>query len=203
MIELSEIQADALVEIFNIGAGQAAAGLSEIVGDEVKLSVPRIAFYDRNAVTAGVLALAGERLGSVRQTFSGRFRIDAALLFSEDNALEIVREMIGSQVSVDDLVDFEQEAMCELGNIILNACIASIADLLQIELDSTLPHYLVDKSSTIITDLVADHGQPVVLVLHIDLTIERRETNGCLVFLLSSSSLHELLAAIDRFIERI
>ena len=203
MIELSELQTDALVEIFNIGAGQAAAGLSEIVGDEVKLSVPRIAFYAREDITAGVLALAGDRLGSVRQTFTGRFRIDAALLFSEDNALEIVREMIGSQVSVDDLVDFEQEAMCELGNIILNACIASIADLLQVELDSTLPHYLVDTSSTIITELVADQGQPVVLVLHIDLTIERRETNGCLVFLLSSSSLTDLLAAIDRFIERI
>lgn len=203
MIQLSDLQNDALIEIFNIGAGQAAASLSEIVGDEVKLSVPRVAFYARNAITADMLMLEGERLGSVRQTFSGPFRIDAALLFSEENALEVVREMIGSQVSVDDLVDFEQEAMCELGNIILNACVASIGDMLQIQLDSTLPTYLVDMSTAIIDDLVADQGQPVVLVLHIDLTIERRETNGCLVFLLSSSSLNDLLQAVDRFIARI
>ena len=43
----------------------------------------------------------------------------------------------------------------------------------------------------------------MVLVLHIDLTIEKRETDGCLVFLLSSASFHELIAAIDRFLGRI
>jgi len=40
-------------------------------------------------------------------------------------------------------------------------------------------------------------------VLHIDLTIEKRETHGALVFLLSSASFHDLIAAVDRFLARI
>lgn len=203
MIALTDLQTDALAEVFNVGAGQAAASLSEIVGDEVLLSVPRIAFYPRNALNANVLALQGDRIGAVRQDFSGPFSINASLLFTEDKALEIVREMIGSQVSVDDLVDFEHEAMCELGNIILNACMSAVANMLDIELDSTLPEYSVDHMDTVINELTGDLGQPVVLVLHIDLTIEKRETDGCLVFLLSSASFHELIAAIDRFLGRI
>ena len=42
-----------------------------------------------------------------------------------------------------------------------------------------------------------------MLVLHIDLAIEKRLSQGYLVFLLSSSSLQKLLAHIDRFISRI
>ncbi|MDB5848787.1 MAG: chemotaxis protein CheC [Rhodoferax sp.] len=202
-MKLSELQLDALTEVFNLGAGQAAASLSEIVGDEVKLSVPRIQFYDRADVNADTLALGGERVGAVRQRFSGPFSLDASLLFKEERALEIVQEMIGSQVSVDELVDFEQEAMCELGNIILNGCMSSIADVLQIELTSTLPDYTVDSADVVVVGLLSDMSQPVVLVLHIDLTIEKRDTHGYLVFLLSSTSLAELVVALDGFLGRI
>jgi chemotaxis protein CheC len=175
---LSDLQLDALTEVFNVGAGQAAASLSEIVGDEVLLSVPSIQFFDRTDVTAEMLSLHGGRLGAVRQKFGGPFSLDATLLFREEKALEIVQEMLGSQVSVEDLVDFEHEAMCELGNVILNACLSAIADMLSIDLSSTLPEYSVDGADTVIGKLMSDETQPVVLVLHIDLTIEKRDTQG-------------------------
>lgn len=203
MIALTELQADALAEIFNVGAGHAAASLSEIVGDEVLLSIPRIAFCRREELGANLQALQGDRLGAVRQDFSGPFTVNASLLFTEDKALEIVREMLGSQVGLDDLPEFEQEAMCELGNIILNACMAAISDMLGIEMASTLPDYHVDRMDVVLDELTADMGQPVVLVLHIDLTIEKRATHGALVFLLSSTSFHELIAAVDKFLARI
>ncbi len=200
---LTELQLDALTEVFNVGAGQAAASLSEIVGDEVLLSVPRIQFYDRSEVNADILSLTGGRLGAVRQSFGGPFSLDATLLFREEKALEIVQEMLGSQVSVEDLVDFEHEAMCELGNVILNACLSAIADMLAIDLSSTLPEYSVDGADTVIGKLMSDETQPVVLVLHIDLTIEKRDTRGYLVFLLSASSLEGLVSALDAFLSRI
>lgn len=203
MIALTELQADALAEIFNVGAGHAAASLSEIVGDEVLLSIPRIAFCRRDQLADNLQSLQGDRLGAVRQDFSGPFTLNASLLFTEDKALEIVREMLGSQVGLDDLPEFEQEAMCELGNIILNACMAAISDMLGIEMSSTLPAYRVDRMEVVLQELTADSGQPLVLVLHIDLTIEKRETHGALVFLLSSASFQDLVAAVDKFLARI
>ncbi|MEO5794240.1 MAG: chemotaxis protein CheC [Rhodoferax sp.] len=203
MIALSDLQLDALTEVFNVGAGQAAASLSEIVGDEVLLSVPRIQFFDRTDVNAEMLSLQGGRLGAVRQKFGGPFSLDATLLFREEKALEIVQEMLGSQVNVEDLVDFEHEAMCELGNVILNACLSAIADMLGVGLSSTLPEYSVDGADTVIGKLMSDESQPMVLVLHIDLTIEKRDTQGYLVFLLSSSSLEGLISALDAFLSRI
>ncbi|MFA6014661.1 MAG: chemotaxis protein CheC [Gallionellaceae bacterium] len=200
---LSELHLDALTEVFNIGAGRAALSLSEIVGDEVKLSVPRIQFYQSSEITAEALSLNSPRLGAVNQHFSGPFDADAMLLFTEERALEIVRDMMGSQLSIEELAEFEHEAMCELGNIILNACLSSMADILNITLHSSLPTYAVNSSDIILQQMVAAANQPVMLALHIDLAIVRRHSEGYLVFLLSSSSLEELLTHIDRFISGI
>lgn len=200
---LSELQFDALTEIFNIGAGRAASSLSEIVGDEVKLSVPRVQLYQSSEINAETLSLNSPRVGAVKQSFSGPFDADAMLLFTEERAMEIVHDMMGSQVGIEEMVEFEQEAMCELGNIILNACLSSMADILSLTLDSSLPVYSVGETDTILRQIISEANQPVMLVLHIDLAIEKRLSQGYLVFLLSSSSLRELLTHIDRFISGI
>lgn len=200
MIALSELQLDALTEVFNVGAGKAAASLSEIVGDQVLLAVPRISFYHSSEVTAEMLSLDGARQGAVRQSFGGPFSLDATLLFREERVLEIVQEMLGSQVSLEEMVDFEQEAMCELGNIILNACLSAISDMLSVALEGSLPEYSVDETDVLIGKILSDPDQPVVLVLHINLTIEKRQTHGNLVFLLSSGSLEGLVTALDKLI---
>lgn len=200
MNQLSELQADALTEIFNIGAGRAASSLSEIVGDVVQLSVPRIQLYKSAEIRADNLLLNSPRLGAVKQHFSGPFNADAMLLFTEDRALEIVHDMMGSQVGLEDVAEFEQEAMCELGNIILNACLSSIADILNLTLESSLPSYTVGETDTVFQRIIEEANQPLMLVLHIDLSIENRHSQGYLVFLLSTSSLERLITHIDRFL---
>ena len=200
MNSLSDLQIDALTEIFNIGAGRAASSLSEIVGDEVQLSVPRLQLYKSIEIKADTLALNSPRLGAVKQHFSGPFNADAMLLFTEDRALEIVHDMMGSQVSVDDMAEYEQEAMCELGNIILNACLSSIADMLELTLESSLPSYAVGETNGVLQQIISDANQPLMLVLHIDLSIENRHSQGFLVFLLSTSSLAQMIVHVDRFI---
>lgn len=201
--QLSELQLDALTEIFNIGTGRAAASLSDIVGSEVTLSVPRIQFFQSSEVNAALLSINSPRIGAVRQIFSGSVNTNALLLFTEDRALEIVRDMMGSQLSTEELVEFEQEALSELGNIILNACMSAMSDLLHFTLHSSLPTYSTGPTETMLRQIIAQTDQPTMLLLHIDLTIEKHQSQGQLIFILSSSSFHELLAHVDQFIANI
>lgn len=200
---LTENQLDALTEIFNVGAGRAASSLSDIVGDEVMLSVPQVEFYRADQIDANVLSLTSARLGSVKQEFNGPFSMAASLLFTEERTLEIVQEMIGSQVQMEDLVEYEQEAMCEVGNIILNACLSAVADMLGIAFESTLPEYSSDTPDVVIGRIVSDTSNPMMLILHMNMLIEKRRSQGTLIFWLSSSSLDGLLLHLDRFLSRI
>lgn len=201
---LSELHLDALSEVFNVGAGRAAASLSEIVGDEVRLSVPSVEIRKSSEIDLSVMGLSGERFGAVHQTFIGSFEAEAILLFTEEHALEIVRDMMGSQISLEELAEFEQEAMCELGNIILNACLSAMADMLSIPMSCSLPDYSVASTEEILRrfdDEDVDHSY--LLLLHIDLAIEKRRSEGHLIFLLSSTSLKDLIVQIERFLGEI
>ena len=204
---LSEIQLDALTEVFNVGAGRAALSLSEIVGEEVMLSVPSIEVLKAEEVNSRVLTLKDDKFAIVSQLFSGPFDAEAVLLFTENYALEIVRDMMGSQMSIEDLAEFEQEAMCELGNIILNACLSAMADMLGISLNSSLPTYAMSSPDEITTRLaekgVEDGDSSYILVLHIDLVLEKHHTEGHLIFLLSSTSLSKLISHIQQYLNNI
>ena len=48
-----------------------------------------------------------------------------------------------------------------------------------------------------------EHDDTYVLVLHIDLLIEKHQTSGHLIFLLSSTSLGKLVAHIQRYLNGI
>ncbi|BBB61462.1 MULTISPECIES: chemotaxis protein CheC [unclassified Undibacterium] len=200
MNSLTELHLDALSEVFNVGAGRAAASLSDIVGEEVRLSVPSVEIRKSSEIDVSSMGLQSDRFGAVHQTFSGSFEADAILLFTEEHALKIVRDMMGSQISLEDLAEFEQEAMCELGNIILNACLSAMADMLNIPLNCSLPDYSVASTEEIFRRVSNDAQQPYVLLLHIDLAIESRHSEGHLIFLLSSTSLADLVTQLDHFL---
>lgn len=203
MKALSELQLDALTEVFNVGAGRAASSLSEIVGDEVKLSVPSVEIKKSLEIDSSLFSLSCGRFGTVIQQFSGPFDAEAILLFTEENALEIVRDMMGSQMNLDDLAEFEQEAMSELGNVILNACLSAIADMLNISFRSSLPHYSIAARDEILRRITHNSDQEFILILNIDLSIEKRYTQGHLILLLKSASLSDLIEHIDCFLGEI
>ncbi|WP_340121165.1 chemotaxis protein CheX [Methylobacter svalbardensis] len=200
MNSLSELHLDALAEVFSIGAGRAALSLSEIVGDEVRISVPSVQLINSNDISSATLSLKSGRFGAVSQHFSGPFNAEAVLLFTEEQALKIVSDMMGSQISLEELAEFEHEAMCELGNIILNACLSAMADILNFTLESSLPSYRVASADDILARLKKNTNQPYIMILHIDLAIENQSTAGNLVFLLSSASLTNLVTHVDQFL---
>ena len=134
MFELTELQHDALVEIFNMGVGSAANAMSRIVNEEVAMSVPKITFQNRTDAATALGNRESRRISGVSQHYEGSFNTDAILMFPEEKSLEIVRLMVGDAVPMEELTEMEQEAMSEIGNIILNACVGTLANIFNTEL---------------------------------------------------------------------
>ncbi len=140
-IPLSELEKDAFAEILNIGVGHAAASLSQMIGQEIKLSIPVVEIMDRDLA---VLTLAGEEnssLTGVKEQFAGSFKGDAFLFFPEESSLELVRLLLGQDLPLDVLTEMEQEALTEVGNIILTGCLSTIADVLKEEITNEVPEF--------------------------------------------------------------
>jgi chemotaxis protein CheY-P-specific phosphatase CheC len=100
-------------------------------------------------------------LVAVRQDFSGPFSGRALLSFPEAKSLELMRAVLGRQIPLADILDLEDEALAETGNIILNSWVATIANLLKQSLKMSLPivirrhqHHLFESATSLEESLI-------------------------------------------------
>ena len=203
MKALTELEQDALAEVFNIGVGLAADVLSQMVNENVRLSVPLVELTSQEVASTQFHDRENRPLCAIRQTYSGEVTTDAILMFPEENSLELVRSMVGSDIPLEQLTEMEQDAMAEIGNIILNAVISQLSNTLGLSFEGSLPEVNMVTGDTIFADFgqaAGLGGQASVLMLTIDFELSTRQVSGYLAFLLDIPSSEKLIARLDRFI---
>lgn len=198
MFQLDHDQIDALAEIFNIGMGQAAASLSGLIGDEVLLSVPDVRVLTVSEAAQQLNATHSTMYG-VRQPFRGALNGDALLIFPGHKSLELVRILAGHALPAEELDAIEQDAMTEIGNVMLNACIASLAGLLGNSFELDRASIDIGDSRTILGTRIQNH---LVVFLHIRFELKHSQIEGFVVFVLHTTSLTALREALDRLLGR-
>lgn len=205
MMELTELELDALGEIFNIGVGLAADVMSQMVNESVRMSVPVVEVISHDVADHYFVEHVKRPLCAIRQSYLGDVSTDAILMFPEDNSLELVRAMVGNDLPVEQLSDMERDAMAEIGNIILNAVISSISNTLGLAFEGALPDVTVIDAQGVFTDLLArcqsGRNPSTVLALTIDFALESRQVNGYLAFLLDIPSSERLVSQLAHYIE--
>jgi chemotaxis protein CheC len=203
--ELSDIERDALAEIANIGVSRAASSLRQMVGEQVLLSVPTVNMVTR--LTASRLVEQGNatKLVGVQQSFEGPFSGRALLIFPEAQSLELVRSIVGAEHSLEDFIDLEQEALAETGNIILNACLATIANVLRRTMRMSLPSVVRGDGASLFGIRSPNPTSDLVLFLYIHFTIRNRDIRGFIALLMDLPSIttlkenvHDFIGSIDK-----
>lgn len=210
-IILSADEQDVVTELMNMGVGRAAGAFSRLVNDEVLLSVPSVSFVGLSEAQRVFDQSIPDVLAGVRQSFDGFIAGSAALLFPEDRSLELVRVIIGEDLPAEEISELEQETLAEIGNIILNSCLATIANVLHSEIHTSLPEtYAGDKQDFLgflcarpLNNLEIDLASPenaasMLLLVQIDFSLKRQAIQGFLAFaidLLSAESFRERIAS--------
>ena len=176
---------------------RAANSLRQMIKNEVLLAVPSVEILTSAAATTLVAKPDNPKLVAVRQDFAGAFSGRALLDLSRKNSLELVREVVGRELPLEDIVDLEDEALAETGNIILNSWVATIANLLKSALKMSLPIVIRGDSQ----HMFESHAtSSLVLFLHIKFEIRQKEIGGYVALLMDIPSLDELRSLIAAFI---
>ena len=197
-MNLSELELDALTEIFNLGVGQAADALSQIAGETVLLSVPRVMATTQQLLAAQMEAQGCRTLCAVRQRFLGVMETDAVLMFPVDRSLLLVQMMVGSDVPLEQLGEMEQDALAEIGNILLNGIVGSMADVLHMTFEGALPTVEQGSAADVLRADREDAGS--VLNLEVDFEIAAHEIRGFIAFMLDIKSINFLKTHLAQFL---
>jgi chemotaxis protein CheC len=201
VVELSPIERDAFAEIANMGVARAATSLRQMLGEQVLLSVPAVHIVTREVAAELVERDNSAKLVAVQQSFDGPFSGRALLIFPEAQSLELVRSIVGADQSLEDVIDLEQEALAETGNVILNACLATIANVLRKSMRMSLPTIIRGDGATLFAQ--PPGGGNLVLFLYIDFTIKSRGMRGFIALLMDLPSIAALKEIVQDFIEKV
>lgn len=198
-VVLDDLEQDAIAELLNMGMGRAAAALSEMVHQEIGLSVPQVELLDQDEALERLTSVTGDVIAGVRQAFDGAFWGNALLLFPESKSLNLVRAMLEEEAPLETLTDLEQEVLVESGNVILNACLGTLANVLEETIETGLPKYISGPADRVLArSAPPGEDKSLVLMVRIAFTVAARDISGHVGLTLESDSLETLIAKIHR-----
>jgi chemotaxis protein CheC len=197
---LTGLERDALTEVINIGVSRAAKNLSRMVKEQVHLSIPRTEIMSRDRAVEWLSRRENSSLVAVGQDFRGSFSGQALLIFPEKTSLELVRSILDDTLSLEEIVDLEQEVLAEIGNVVLNGCLVVMANMLKQGLNMSLPRVMRGSSQVVL--LGADENDPgeMVLFLTIDFAVRARSINGYIALLMDLPSITAIKTLIREYL---
>jgi chemotaxis protein CheC len=203
-MELTVDQRDSLTELINIGYGRAAGVLSELTGYRISLEVPKVTIHDINVIGPMLQALMSSPVASVNQVFSGPVSGSALLLLDEPSAVVMSRLMSDDGFTAHGLDSNAKEIITEVGNIVLNACLGVFGNLLQIQVNFSVPRLSVENVSRVL-EVITEQSEEQLrygLMIHTRFQVKAADVTGYLVIVLGIASLDRLLLELGRWEDR-
>ena len=197
-MELTAAQEDALIELLNIGFGRAAASFSQLTGHRVVLDVPKVSIHPIPTVRAALSEVVSDDVASVHQIFSGPVAGDALLILNHQ-AAGILKELLTDEPPLPLRLDASaREVLTEIGNILLNACLGTFGNLLDVKVSFSVPRLDLDTLDGVLQSLIVNReGMRYALLVHAGFKLRDTEVTGYLVIVLSVASLDRLLRAVE------
>lgn len=198
-MELTDQQQDALAELINIAFSRTAASLSELTGQRVLLDAPQVQLrpiaelnvaFD-NSIREGDIA-------TIHQAFSGPVSGDALLMLSYGDAVILTNLLTDTQMRFSRLDTSSREVLIEVGNILLNACIGVLGNLLQMHLTFAVPRLQLDELDSLLDSVVVPREEArYALVIYTSFRLRDSAVGGYLLIVLGVASLDSLIKALE------
>jgi chemotaxis protein CheC len=194
----SEKQIDALTELINIAFGKAASSLSELTRHRVFLETPKVTMFPMNELKGSLQNYIKGDITTVHQIFQGQVAGDALLLLNYEGAVALTNLLADRSVNENHLNSASQEALIEIGNILLNACLGTFGNLLEVQIMFSVPRLHLQGLTAMLDSLTIENEElRFALIVATKFRLRDSEIIGYLVIILGVASLDRLLRVLD------
>jgi chemotaxis protein CheC len=195
-VRLSADQEDAVREIIGIGIGRAAATLSELMGTRIELAVPRVTLrmFDDPALAQSSAEEGPDVV--IIQDFRGAISGRSALALPHASGLRLA-QLLGDVAEPVDELDLEMRGIItEVGNIMLNSVLGTLANIVGTRLEYGVPQCYSERP---VTSLLAAATREAGALLTADahFSVRRDSIDGSLVVAMETRGLETILEAIS------
>lgn len=212
-VQLSEFQRDALQEVGNIGAGNAANALAQMINKRVDINIPSVEMVELEKFASSInksnkklLVTWSNVVGKARATVLTVFELPSIINLTSIIVGDKAKKKIDLRKKIDSALDIPElyrGAMSELGHILGSHYTSAIGDLLGIRLMTEPPDMSIDNGKQFIEILKEEIGllKKLSLIITTKVIITDIEIMGTFLFIPNMESLKELITALTRFYE--
>lgn len=198
--DLSRMQIDALKEISNIGAGNAATALAQMVGSKIDMKVPQINIVPFNDVS-DILGGADTHVVGIFLSVSGDAPCSLLFILPVAKACLLSDMLLGGQKNncTEELFnEMEISAMMELGNILAATYLNALVMFTELSFIPSVPAIGIDMAGAIIDAILAQYGEigDHVLLLETEFIKDNQEVVGNFFLLPEPGSLNSIMSAL-------
>lgn len=171
-IEFTSMQLDALKEVSNIGAGNAATALSMMLGKKIDMTVPAVNIIEFDKLSD----MASEReVSGIVVRVIGDFPGSILIVFEKDTAKYIIEMLTGAKE--EGYTEMGNSVLAEIGNILSGSYMNAIAQFTGLHVNASVPAVANDMLSAILATTFVESGQYDEYILDIE-TIFLDEINN-------------------------
>lgn len=149
--DLNEIQLDVLREMGNIGTGNAAMALAEMLATPIDISVPTVRILDYEAAMEAMGGPENMIVGLLL-SFDGDIEGMIMFLLEKDFAHMMINTLMGEDTDTFDPEDpISNSALTEVGNIMAASYINAIAQMTEMRINLSVPDMSIDMLGAILS----------------------------------------------------
>lgn len=191
---LTDMQISALKEVGNIGAGNAAIALSQMVEKKVDLSVPKATLV----TLTGVPDLVGgpeTTVAGVYLNITGDCSGSILLLLEKESASSLAGLMVPDDLDAPDIDVVKSSALQETGSILSGAYLSALGQLTGLFFKPSVPGFAMDMAGAILDYVLVDLGatEEQVLVVETDFMVSGVTILGHLILFPDLGTLSTIL----------
>ena len=198
ILNLSLIQLDALKEIGNVGAGNSATALSQLINRKIDMTVPQIAIMPLGDVP-DVVGGPDVMVAGVYLRVFGPAPSSILFLLPRDSAFYLVDMLMGREQGHTTSLDaMDESALMEIGNILAGAYLNALSHFTKLTLLPSIPALAMDMAGAILSVILIQLGEmgDHALVIETEFTTENDGVKGHFFLIPDPGSLSIILAAI-------
>ncbi len=194
---LNPLQLDALKELGNIGAGNSATALSQILNKKVDMSVPRVKVYPINEIPELFGGSENIVVGVLLRMF-GDMQGSLMFLMDEIEAKKLLQDMMFGEVIEDLTSELPMSAIMEVGNIISSSYLNSLSFFSKLTIVLSTPAFAYDMAGAILGAILYEVSElsDQVLLIETDFLGNGEAIKGHFFVLPDLPSLGVLLKAV-------
>ena len=195
---LSANQLDALREIGNVGAGNSATALSQIINRRIDMNVPKVALVPLDSVPDLVGGPDTIVVGVFLRVY-GKAPGNILFLLPQKSAFYLVDTLMGKSHGDTEKLDFmDESALMEIGNILAGAYLNAFFTFTQISMLPSIPALAMDMAGAILNVVLVQLGQmgDTAMVIETEFLSEDDGINGHFFLVPDPGSLETIITAV-------